>query len=239
MTKTLYDQSNEDVAVPTVGSLLAPLFTWRGRDVYPVFGAEGEEDGDGDSDSESDADTDDNTGEGDAKDGSETVTREEFEKLRKQLSAADKNKSAAEKKLKEIEDAKKDELTKATEQVEELIKQNAAQAKELADMRLQNAFLSANTGITWHDPADALDIAERRGYLKDVVGEDGQVDTSKLSSKLKELAKAKPNLVKDGGDNKNKEEPKTPTGTKVGSKGTGSGTTGSKIPDRYAKFLNR
>lgn len=241
-TKTQIDQL-EAVGTPLtgIGTLLAPLFTWRGRDVYPVFGAEGDDGGDGDSDSETDTDDDKDTGKGDDDKSSDTVSREEFETLRKQLSAADKNKSAAEKKLKEIEDSKKDELTKATERVAELEKQREADSKEIAEMRLQNAFLTADTGITWHDPADALDVAERRGYLAEVVDEAGKVDGSKLAAKLKELAKAKPHLVKDGStgtkDDKEKEKQGS-TGSKVGSKGKGGK---AEEPDlsRYSRLLNR
>lgn len=224
---------------PEDGFGLEPLFTWHGLNVYPFFGAEGEGEGEGESDGEPNTgDDDDDTGTGDDESSSDTVTREEFEKLRKQLSAADKNKSAAEKKLKEIEDAKKDELTKATERAEELEKTVGKQAKELAEARLQNAFLSADTGITWHDPADALDIAERRGFLDGVVGEDGKVDPAKLKTKLKELAKAKPNLVKTDGEGGKGKETKSPTGQTVGSKGNGSGTgDGNKIPDRYSKHF--
>jgi len=216
-------------------AVLAPLFTWQGMDVYPVFGAEGEGGTDDDPDSEPDDDEETDGGEGEGGTGSGTVSREEFEALRKQLSAADKNKSAAEKKLKEIEDAKKDELTKATERATELEKQMEKQGQELADLRLQNAFLTADTGITWHDPADALALAERQGYLAEVVGEDGKVDAGKLGTKLKELAKAKPHLVKTG----KQEEPKgnTATGAKVG----GKGKAGKDEPDlsRYDRLLNR
>jgi hypothetical protein len=223
-----------------IGARFAPLFTWRGQAVYPVFGAEGEGEGDGDSGGAPDDDETDDTGKGDEGKGAETVSREEFEALRKQLSAADKNKSAAEKKLKEIEDSKKDELTKATERVAELEKKAVQQDKDLADMRLQNAFLTADTGITWHDPADALALAERQGYLAEVVGEDGKVDAGKLTAKLKELAKAKPHLVKTGSEEqsgKGTTSKTPPTGSKVGGKSNGK----SDEPDlsRYGCLLNR
>jgi hypothetical protein len=234
-TNTLIDQPKlEGKLPPGTGTLLAPLFTWRGRDVYPVFGAEGEGEGVDDPDSDSDDDNDAGTGEGAESKGADTVSREEFETLRRQLSASDKNKSAAEKKL---EDAKKDEFTKTTERVAELEKTNAQQAKDLADMRLQNAFLTAETGITWHDPADALDVAERRGYLAEVVDEEGKVNTAKLTAKLKELAKAKPHLVKDGSESKEKDKPAGPTGSKVG----GGNKKASDGPDlsRYGRLLNR
>lgn len=107
-------------------------------------------------------------------------------------------------------------------------------------MRLQNAFLTAETGITWHDPADALALAERQGYLAEVVNDEGKVDASKLAAKLKELAKAKPHLVKDNGSNNGGGKPperQGPTGSNVGGKGKG----GKDEPDltRYGRLLNR
>lgn len=240
MTNTLYDGSTEEAGQhPNIGSRLAPLFTWRGRNVYPLFGAEGDDGDGGDQDSDPDTDAEDDAGEGTSDEGSNAVTREEFDKLRKQLSASDKNRTAAEKKLKEIEDAKKDELTKATERAEAAEKLVQKRDEELAGLRLQNAFLTANTGVSWHDPEDALDVAQKRGYLSEVVSEDGKVDSAKLATKLKELAKAKPHLVKSGAEenDKKKEEPKAPTGQKVGSKVGGGGKKEDELPSRYAKHF--
>lgn len=238
-TKTLIDQLNPEGTLPTgTEALLAPLFTWRGKAVYPVFGAEGEGDDDGEPDSGPDTGEGAGAGEGTEEKGSDTVTRAEFEALQNRLRAADKNKAAAEKKLKDAEDAKKDEYTKATERVAELEKKDAANAKEIGELRIQNAFLSADTGITWHDPADALALAERQGYLAEVVDDEGKVDAGKLTAKLKELAKAKPHLVKDGStEDKGKEKPAGPTGSKVG--GTGKGSKDEPDLSRYGRLLNR
>lgn len=225
-----------------IGASLKPLFTWHGMDVYPVFGAEGDDDDDDDQNSGSGDDDETGTGTGTQDDGSGTVSRADFDKLRGQLSAADKSRAAAEKRLKEIDDKGKDELTKATERVTELEKAREADSKEIADLRLQNAFLTSDTGITWHDPADALALAERQGYLAEVVGEDGKVDQAKLNTKLKELAKAKPHLVKTGSDDqgsKDKDKEKiAPTGSKVGSKG-GKGSSDEPDLSRYSRLLNR
>jgi hypothetical protein len=244
MTNTLIDPSSQDDAASKAGVLLKPLFTWRGRNVYPIFGAEDPEGGSGDPDSEPGGGGDpEGTGAGEPKDTEKPVTREDFERLQKQLSAADKKREEAEKALKKIDDAKKDELTKATERAEELEKTVQERDKQIADLRLQNAFLTADTGVTWHDPGDALALAERKGYLADVVGQDGQVDASALGKKLKEFASKHKHMVKsDGGDNggsdEGKEQRTGPTGGKVGGKGKG----GSKDePDlsRYQNRLNR
>jgi hypothetical protein len=234
MTDTLIDRLNKEDVLRRAGTQLSPLFTWRGRDVYPVHGAEGDDAPVVEPDSGPDEDESKETGEDGSEDSSEKVSRADFEKLRSQLQAADKGRAALEKKLKEIDDAKKDELTKANEKVDELEKQRTKDGKEIADLRLQNAFLTADTGITWHDPADALALAERQGYLAEVVGEDGKVDAAKLKVKLQELAKAKPHLVnKSSGE---EEQPRS-TGAKVGSKGTGGGSKENKLPSRYDKYL--
>jgi hypothetical protein len=148
MTNTLYDGKQEETS-RTKGSFgLEPLFTWQGRDVYLPWGAEGEEGTTAEPNSDSDDGDDSSTGEGGSDGDPKPVTREEFDRLRSQLSASDKRRDEAEKKLKAQDDAKKDELTKATERAQELEKTVTAQSKELADMRLQNAFLTANTGVT-------------------------------------------------------------------------------------------
>lgn len=242
MTNTQNDQPYAAEGCTTYQDLLAPLFTWRGRDIYSVCGAEGDDGDDDGSDGDPDSDGEDTGGTGATTDGSGTVTREEFDQLRNQLSAADKRRDAAEKKLKDLDDAKKDELTKATERAQELEKTVQQRDKDIAELRLQNAFLTAETGITWHDPADALALAERQGYLAEVVAEDGKVDQGKLKVKLKELAKAKPHLVKTDTapeGSKTKEDPKPPTGQKVGSKGTNGKTGEPALPSRYDKYTMR
>lgn len=245
MNEIQIDQPKEEAGQSRKGGFgLEPLFTWRGLSVYPFFGAEGDDEGTGEPDSGSDDDTDDDAGEGSSDSGSASVTRAEFEQLRKQLSAADKRREAAEGKLKELDDAKKDELTKATERAEAAEKQVQERDTQLAELRLENAFLTATTGITWHDPADALALAQRQGYLAEVVDEGGKVDSAKLAAKLKELAKAKPHLVKTSGskdgDQKGGGEKKPPSGQTVGSRGTNGGKGGEeKLPARYDRYLNR
>lgn len=236
MTKTQIDQPTHLLVHPETGTLLEPLFTWHGGNVYPVFGGapEGEDDGASDSEPTTD-DTDTDDGEDDSKEGSDSVSRAEFDALTKRLSAADKKRDEAEKLLKKIEDGKKDELTKATERVEELEKQQVASNKELADLRLQNAFLSATTGVTWHDPGDALALAERKGYLDGVVDESGKVDSKVLAAKLKEMAKASPHLVKTEATTGTGST--APTGAPVGGKGGKKTTNGEPNLSRYDRHL--
>lgn len=237
MTNIQIDPLVKEQAMHYPGLLPSPLFTWRGRDVFPVWGSEGDDDPQNDPDSEPEEDEDDDAGEGGTGTDEKPVSRAEFDKLRNQLSQADKRRDEAEKKLKEIDDSKKDELTKATERAEELEKQVEQGRGEISELRLQNAFLLADSGITWHDSGDALALAERKGYLEGVVDEDGKVDTKALATKLKEMAKKHPYLVKTGTDSGKGEETPPASGQKVGTKSQKNSKDTGKIPSRYDKYL--
>lgn len=249
MTNTLSDQSSTGYLLhPRTGALLEPLFRWHGGAVWPIFGgADGDDDDVDDPDEEQDDDEAPEPKKGKAgKEDPEKVTKADLDAVTKRMKAADKRATAAEAKLKQAEDAKKDELTKATERVAELEKSQEAKDKDLADLRLQNAFLTAKTGVIWHDPADALALAERQGYLADVVDEDGKVDSEALGEALKKLAEAKPHLVKeaDASDNEGKGKSSKNgqgaqrTGGSVGSKGK-SGKGEEPDLSRYNKLLMR
>lgn len=213
---------------PKTGDPVLPLYVrLDGSVVWPVMGASPDDPNDGGS---GDGEPNDSGGTGGTgSTGSEggtgtgeddkPVSRAEFLRLQQHLSAADKKRAEAEARLKEHEDSKKDELTKATERAEELSKTVEQQKADIAALRLDNAFLSVND-ITWHDKDDAMTAAQRGGYLEGVVGEDGTVDSKGLAKKLAELAKAKPHLVKAGTEKKN--EPLPPSGGAVGSGGGAS-----------------
>lgn len=116
--------------------------------------------------------------------------------LRRRMKAADRRADAADKRLKEIEDAKKDDLQKATETVAELEKSIKDLQSEVSTLRLSNAFLTSNTQ-SWHDPDTALALASTKGYLEDVVDEEsGEVDRKALGKALERLGKEHKYLVK-------------------------------------------
>lgn len=131
--------------------------------------------------------------------GNDTVTRAEFERMQRQLSAADKKREEAEQKLKSIEEADLSELEKTKNSLEEVTTERDKLKDEVQNLRLHNAFLGANT-ITWQNGEVALGIAESKGYLEDVVGDDGTVDTKKMGVALKKLAEDHKYLVKTGDD---------------------------------------
>lgn len=187
---------------PLTGEPIEPVGFVCGKPVWPVMG--GAPDGDGEDDDSDDGDDDSSGDDADDKrktddkddesDG-DVVTREEFDALLKRMKNADKRADTAENKLKQYEDKDKDESTKATERAAELEKQVNTLQSEVKTLRLQNAFLTANTQ-KWHDPDVALDLAQSKGYIDDdIVDEDGKVDRKALKKALERLAKEKPFLV--------------------------------------------
>lgn len=146
----------------------------------------------------------------------ETVSKAEFDRVQEHLRQADRKREEAEKRLKEIDDKDKSELERTTARVEELEKEKEKQDRELADLRLQNAFLTVNA-ITWHNPGAALTLARQEGYLEGVVSEDGKVDQAKLKTKLEQFAGKNDYLVKK--DGATPPPPPPPSGSGVGSGG--------------------
>lgn len=142
------------------------------------------------------------TGEGDKNDAPEgSVSLAEYEALKERMRGADKAKSDAETKLREIERKDQTELQKAQGDLEDAKKANAALADKVNEMALTNAFLT-NNKYTWHDPADALALLNREGVE---ISEDGKV--TGLGPAIDKLAKSKKHLLKsetddtgDGGD---------------------------------------
>lgn len=160
----------------------------------------------------------------------DSVPLSKFKHMEEMLRAADRKREEAERVAREYEDKDKTELEKATARTAELEERVAKQDGELAELRLQNAFLTVNN-VKWHDPATALLIAKQDGYLEGVVDQDGKVDQAKLKAKLEQLAGKKKFLVESQSDS-----PQPPSGVGVGSGGRQSqnGNADEKvIMDRY------
>ncbi len=231
---------------PLTGEVLEPVGIVNGRYVWPICGGapdadedeEEEEAGDsgtGDDNKDDKSDKDSSASGGDSKDDDD---KEDFESLQRRMRAADKRADAAEKRLKEIEDAKKDDLTKATERAEELEKEVESRDAIIRELRLQNAFLSANKH-SWHDPDEALASAERNGYLEDVVSDDGEVDKVRLGKALDRLAKEKQFLVKS--EEKKDDTPGEPSGEPAGGRSDNNKDEKAKNAQLKRRFpvLNR
>lgn len=159
-----------------------------------------------------------------------TVSREElndlqrkFDAMRKQLQAADRNKSVAQQKLDELERKDKTELENAQTDLKKTQEESTGWREKFLGLARTNAFLiaSARQQITWHDP----EVAQAAAVLVSLeVGEDGTVDG--IVDVIKKLAKEKPFLVNkgkseesEGGDTNRKR-----SGSRVGSGGKAKDT---------------
>lgn len=148
----------------------------------------------------------------------DTVSRSELDKALERMKAADKRASELDSKLKEIERKEKTELENAQSDLEELKSKLGDREQQVADLQLENAFLTQNKYV-WHDPTDAMRLMDTTG----VRVEDGKVIG--LAEAVEKLAKAKPHLLKstdgdDEGKGKNSTEASgTPrNGTRKGDK---------------------
>jgi hypothetical protein len=128
-----------------------------------------------------------------------TVTLAEYESVKARMQAADKAKSDAENKLRELEKKDMSALEKAETEVKERDQKIATLEKQVEGMALQNAFLTDNK-YSWHDPSDALALLEKSDI--EIDKETGKVKG--LRQAIDNLAKKKPHLIvgdKDKGKN--------------------------------------
>ncbi len=200
-----YSLSDEAIAALQRGDVAALINSHK-----PMFGGfvmkeEDEEDDDtSDKDDKDDTgdsgsgDDDDDSGDDSEDDTDDDDVKAELAKLKKRMIAADKARSKAEAKLREIEDAEKGELEKATDRVGTLETEVTELRSELQSERLSNAFLASNKH-TWHKPASALKLAQSEGFLEDVIKDDGTVDNKAMGSALDKLAREHEYLVKREG----------------------------------------
>lgn len=160
----------------------------------------------------------------------ETVSKADFDRVKTHLAEADRKREEAEKRLKEIDDKDKSELEKVTERTQELEKALQERDSVLAELRLENAFLTVN-GVRWHDSKAALLLAQREGYLDGVADDKGKVDQGKLKAALDKLAKEKAYLVnKDDGAGA---PPPSGTPAGSGSRTTKNGPDDAALRERY------
>ena len=117
-------------------------------------------------------------------------------KYKKRMQAADRRAAAAEKRLKEIEDAGKTDSEKLQGERDEAIKWRATNEPVLAQLRLENAFLKTNE-LSWQNAGVAMSVARDGGYLDDAIDEDtGEIDAKALKVALSKLAKDHEYLVR-------------------------------------------
>lgn len=179
------------------------------------------DDGDDDEDDSSDDDADDDKSGGDDGDddkdskdkGSEDdkVDRAEYERVKRHRAAADRRNAeltAENQRLTREVTSLKAEGKKGegpSERETQLERDVQSRDTTIQELRIHNAFLAANT-FQWHDPQDALRLAD----LRDVeIEEDGTVVG--LKEALQKLAKEKPHLIKSAAKNEPKNKSGSPT----------------------------
>lgn len=195
-------QSAQKPSFTPFGSIFEPIGWINGKPVWPVIGG-AEDDGtqsgsDGTDNAEQGEDDKGSEGSGnDAEesgqsandsDGDKPVTRVEFDRLRSQLSAADKKREEAENKVKKFEDANRSELEKAQKAAEEAVAERDSAREKLRDVGIREAFRSFSDEqkppFVWHNIEVAMDLLDKDLYAMD---DDGKV--SGMDKAIKALAK--------------------------------------------------
>jgi hypothetical protein len=186
-------------------------------------------------------------------------TQYEFDRIKTRMRKADQRASGMEEENRRLKaeiqrlkagDKSKDDKTKSTVTDEpddhETREREAKRQRELAQTRLENAFLRSTVDIDWQDPEDALAVGERLGLFEDVLDEDGTVDRRAMARALRELAKRKPHLVKpkvrdqDDEDDDDEEPAARRTAHKMNGKRKGStATTNRKLLEEKYPALRR
>lgn len=129
--------------------------------------------------------------------GQSAVSREEFDRLRAQLAAADQKRAEAERNFAQLRDKDVPELQKATRDLQEAQAALAERDQRISALQVENSFFKDNT-FDWHSPAAALQLLDRSRITVD---NDGNV--TGMKDALKALATAQPFLLKPaaaGGD---------------------------------------
>ena len=151
------------------------------------------------------------SGKGDA---SGTVSREEYEQLKERMKAADKRATAAENKVKEFEDAEKDELTKAQDDLQAVTQERDTLLSENTSLSVQLAVVTSPEAERFVDMDAVLKFLD----LDDLTDDDGEIVKGKVKESLDALAEDKPYLVrsKEGDEEDGDEQP--PSGRQTNSK---------------------
>jgi hypothetical protein len=190
-----------------------PVYRIAGAQPEGDEGTDGTEGGDGGDSGDTGKGTE-GEGEGTGKPAEgEAVSKEEYERLKARMSAADKSAAEALKKVKEYEDKDKSETERLTGQVEELTKANADLVEQNKRLQFDNAF-AMQSKHSWQDPEIVLGLV--RGHEAITVEDDGTIKG--LDKALEAIAKAKPFLLKDGDDTEDDASGGGPTGSATGSK---------------------
>jgi hypothetical protein len=140
----------------------------------------------------------------------ETVSKADFDRTITQLREADRKRQAAEAALQQLRDKDLPEAERVKRDYETAVSERDALKKDLAQSRIENAFLKQNK-YKWRDPEVALAIADMSAVSIDDSG-----NVTGLEDSLKRLAAAKPWMLEaDAG---------------AGAEGSGTGTGTGRTP---------
>lgn len=215
-----------------------------GSPVWPLMGADGEEEGsdddadegeeDDEEESDDDADGEDDKGSSKTKKRSGPVSREDYDRVKNHLSKADRKKSELERENAELKKFKEDREREGNTELQNLQKDLRTVTEErdslnerFTTLARTNAFLtaSAQAKIVWHDPEDAQAAAGRS--LRELeIDEDGNVEG--ILDLVKDLAKRKKYLVNNGTDDDDDEGERKSTRRGASGSGVGSQRTTKK-----------
>lgn len=123
----------------------------------------------------------------------DTVSKADYDSIMKRMQAADRAKIAAEKKLKDKDDADLSATEKATKEAAESKAEAEKLKNQLRTEKILNSFLTIKD-VNWHDSADAFALLDRAGV--DIDSDTGKV--TGMDAAVKALAKKKPHLVNTG-----------------------------------------
>ena len=235
---------------PLTGEAIEPLGVVGNKVVWPMMGGAPDDDDDSDDDDDDDSDDADDSDDGDdddtdkSKDKSEDdgddekVSKSEFDKIKERMRVADRRRTEAEKELQKIRDKDKPELEKVKGEHADLTKQVETLQRSLGSLRLENSFLKANKH-SWHDAETALALAQAKGYLEDVVDEDGEVDRKALTKALDRLATEHKYLLADSDSKKDKtkdEDKQSESGRPAGGRKNNQKDKGARKQELRGRF---
>lgn len=211
-------QSAQKPSFTPFGTAFQPIGYINGKPVWPVIGGA---DGDGDEGSSGtgdDGDAGDGNDQGNAAAGSdgtgdssesgkaggseETVSKAEFEALKRRMQAADQRASNAETKVKDFEDKDKSDLEKANNRVEELEKRDRERDADFKALQMRDAFRDASDAeeLSWHNSGLAM-----KELKQDLITVEDDGTVKGMVNAIKALAKDHPYLVKPKDDDDNNE----------------------------------
>lgn len=170
--------------------------------------------------------------------GQSTVSREDYDRLRTQLAAADQKRVEAEKAHAQLRDKDMPEMQKAQRDLTESQARVTELEASLSSLRIENAFLSANTQ-DWHNPGAALQLLDRS---KITVDSNGQVVGMKEA--IEALAKShafllKPKSADDGKGNTAPPPPGTSPSNGGIAPGSGAKPDASAVAARFPAMRQR